>query len=378
MLSTQHKDKDEEMSAIEVVDHRVVYDNPIPHLKSRHGYFPGLAKTPSGDLVGLFLLGEAFDAADRETYVTRSSDQGKTWELQGPLYAGEEIKGGFKPTALSDGTLIALGYGFRRDDPEVEANPETGGLPEGKNLVSFSRDEGRTWTRPSALDLSRPEVIEVSGPCIELESGDLFATGATMKMWDGTTPSGNVGVVLTSPDKGRTWNDDTLFMRSENVCAYETRSCEMQDGRIVVMVWMFDEKAGDSLTNHVVVSHDSGHTWSDPIDTGIPAQASNLMYLGGDRLLTVHCHRGQEPIGLFVRTVDFANDSWNVLAEACAWNRSAVQKITSLLSMSTALRFGQPSLLALDNGDVLATHWSIEEGQGRILTHRLRVNPDAV
>ena len=82
------------MSAIEVVDHHVVYDNPIPHLKSRHGYFPGLAKMPSGDLVGLFLLGEAFDSADRETYVTRSSDLGRTWDLQRPLYVGEEIKGG--------------------------------------------------------------------------------------------------------------------------------------------------------------------------------------------------------------------------------------------------------------------------------------------
>ena len=34
---------------------------------------------------------------------------------------------------------------------------------------------------------------------------------------------------------------------------------------------------------------------------------------------------------------------------------------------------GQSSLLRLDDGDVLATHWAIEEGQGRILTHRLRV-----
>jgi len=73
------------MSAIEVIDHHTVYDNSIPNLKSRHGYFPGMVKVPSGDLVTLFVMGEAFDAANCETYVTRSSDGGRTWVLQGPL-----------------------------------------------------------------------------------------------------------------------------------------------------------------------------------------------------------------------------------------------------------------------------------------------------
>jgi len=42
--------------------------------------------------------------------------------------------------------------------------------------------------------------------------------------------------------------------------------------------------------------------------------------------------------------------------------------------MGESLRFGQPSQLALDNGELLATHWSIEQGQGRILAHRLRLD----
>ena len=362
------------MSAIKVIDHHVVYDNPIPNLKSRHGSFPGMVGLPSGDLVTLFVLGEAFDAANSETYVTRSTDDGRTWELQGPLCAEPEaMKSALKSTLLDDGTLVALGYGWERDDPEIGCNPETGGMPPGRNFVSFSADDGHTWTKPEAVPFSRPEVLETSGPCIRLSTGELFATGATFKMWDGTTPSGNVGVVIRSADGGRTWTDDRLFFEAENVCAYETRSCEMQPGRVVVMIWMFDEKAGTSRTNHVVVSHDAGVTWSDTIDTGIPAQASNLMYLGGDRLMTIHCHRSEEPIGLFVRVVDLANDSWKVLDETCIWSRAGAADITSLESMGTALRFGQPSLLRLANGDILATHWSIEDGQGRILTHRLRV-----
>ena len=32
-----------------------------------------------------------------------------------------------------------------------------------------------------------------------------------------------------------------------------------------------------------------------------------------------------------------------------------------------------PVLVALQDGEFLATHWSIEDGQGKILAHRLRV-----
>jgi hypothetical protein len=46
----------------------------------------------------------------------------------------------------------------------------------------------------------------------------------------------------------------------------------------------------------------------------------------------------------------------------------------SMVDMFGCLRFGQPSLLRLRNGEFLASHLGIEEGQGRIRTHRLRVD----
>ena len=45
----------------------------------------------------------------------------------------------------------------------------------------------------------------------------------------------------------------------------------------------------------------------------------------------------------------------------------------SAAEMFTSLRFGQPSLLALDDGEFLATHWCVEEGQGKIRVHRIVV-----
>ena len=37
------------------------------------------------------------------------------------------------------------------------------------------------------------------------------------------------------------------------------------------------------------------------------------------------------------------------------------------------VNLGQRSLLRLSETEVLATHWAVEDGQGRILTHRLHV-----
>jgi len=102
------------MPTIEILDHHVVYENPQPYNRSRHGYFPGLVQLASGDLLGLFVLGEAFEAANVTTVVTRSQDHGRTWDLEGPLHRREEAhrydSDYLKPTLLADGRLLAAGY----------------------------------------------------------------------------------------------------------------------------------------------------------------------------------------------------------------------------------------------------------------------------
>ena len=278
----------------------------------------------------------------------------------------------FKPTVLSDGTLIAIGYGFYRDNPENFVNPETGGLPDGANYVSFSHDNGHSWSHPEKISHGHPEILETSGPCIELKNGDLIASGPPMPMWDGTRPSGMQGFLLRSSDKGKTWDDKTVYYKNGNIFPAECRQCEMQNGRIVMIIWCLDEVAGKSLTNHVVVSEDNGITWSEPIDTGVSGQASNLMYLGDERLLVIHCVR-EGDVGLYVHLVDFTNNEWNILSKTKVWGNAPSKQIGRLADMGKGLKFGQSSLLQLDNSEILATHWAIEEGQGRILTHRLQV-----
>lgn len=91
--------------------------------------------------------------------------------------------------------------------------------------------------------------------------------------------------------------------------------------------------------------------------------------------MSIHCHRGDD-VGLYVRVVDFTGDRWKVIEEKVIWGASLRQQSKDgqkFHEFSKAIRFGQASLLRLSNGEILATHWAILEGQGKILAHRLRV-----
>ena len=62
---------------IEYVQGHVIYENPKPQLRSRHGYFPGVVQLPSGELLALFVMGEAFESVDQTTYWAVEEGQGR-------------------------------------------------------------------------------------------------------------------------------------------------------------------------------------------------------------------------------------------------------------------------------------------------------------
>jgi BNR repeat-like domain len=367
---------------IEYIEGHVIYENPKPKVRSRHGYFPGVIQAPSGELLALFVIGEAFESADQTTYVSRSEDLGKTWKLQGPLYAKSHeplpTSDYLKPQALQDGRLIALGYRFHRHDPEQPiAIEETDGVLSGDDIAAFSTDEGRSWTVPQVIPRSTPELLEIPSRCLQLQSGDIVATAGLMKMPDGTNPSGQFGVLLRSKDNGKTWDDKVHFFASpsKTVAAYESHLCQMQDGRLVAICWAFDTTTGQHFPNQLTVSHDNGYSWSAPKSTGHMGESANLLYLAGERLLSIHCHRRTD-VGLYLRLVDFSLNRWTVIEEKLIWGAGFGKQTRDgqkFHEFASSIRFGQASLLQLSNGEILATHWCVEDGQGKILTHRLRI-----
>jgi len=371
------------MPSIEKIAEHTIYESPKSQDPPLNARFPGVVQLPSGELLAIYELAKTVDKTVAHTFISRSSDLGKTWQFQGPLYDEKDLgldcqyNETLKPTLLKDGSLAAFGYQFYRPDLSVPiCNPETGGFLDGPNVILFSKDDGQTWTIPETIDRGCPEVLETTGGLVQLRSGDLIASGVAQRLWDGSNPTGEVGVLLRSKDAGKTWSNHERFYidKVKSTIPFESRMAELRDGNIISINWSYSMTKNIHLPNHVTISHDDGHTWSDPIDTGHMGQASNVMWVEGDILMSIHAHRAGD-VGLYVRLVDFSNDTWNVLEEQVIWGKARSQDTSKNIAGQFAdLQFGQPSLLRLNNDDILATLWCLEEGLCKIKTHRLRLN----
>jgi sialidase-1 len=349
-----------------------LYQNPDPLLVSRQATFPGIVQLPSGELVMVFCIGQAFDAADTRAFVSRSGDNGKTWSSPVRLHPHEttpEQSQSMKPLLLSDGSLLATGYAFVRPTPlSPVVDPATNELLKLVNLVSRSTDGGKTWTQPGYIDIEGAP-LELSGPCIQLQSGRII--GATTPF--NLSKSGHTGWIIASDDNGQSWRKLSEFYEAPagNVSAWECRLAEIAPGRVAVIFWAYDNAAGRNLNNHLVISHDGGETFEPARDTGIAGQASNLLPLGDDKLLTIHAHR-EAPVGLVVRRVDISAGGFRVEEELDLFKDDAMASNSAdIKKQFGSLKFGQPSLLRLQSGEILAACWAFENSQHVIKGYRL-------
>lgn len=358
---------------MKLLEEVVIYQNPAPLLVSRQAIFPGIVQLPDGELVALFTIGEAFDAANTRAYVTRSGDEGRTWSdpvrLSGREASPQESES-FKPLLLRDGTLVATGYVFVRPTPLTPiVDPDTFELLRLRNKVAFSSDGGRTWSEPEYFDVEG-EPLELSGPMIELSSGRLLGATAPFHL----RKEGHAGWIIASDDKGHSWRKLSEFYRSPagNIATWECRLCEMSPGRVAVIAWAYDNASSANRDNILALSDDGGETFR-VVETGVHGQASNLLALGNDKLLTIHAHR-EAPIGLMVRRIDLSGGRFAIEEELDLLGHEDMASETSdIRKQFASLKFGQPSLLRLSSGDILAPCWSFENSQYLIKAYRLQL-----
>jgi hypothetical protein len=60
-----------------------------------------------------------------------------------------------------------------------------------------------------------------------------------------------------------------------------------------------------------------------------------------------------------------------VQEEAVIWGKASAQDTSrNIIDQFAALKFGQPSLLRLNDDEFMATHWCVENCMYKIKTHR--------
>ena len=358
----------------------IIYDNPLPQLRSRHSFFPSLCQCADGSLTAMFAIGEAFESVDSTTCVSRSFDGGKSWTSPKACFD----KSGFsvpvtdyaKVVTLPDGQLLALGYAFPRPDPEKPlGNPETGGLLEDFVFFSISYDNGESWSEMHPIPEPWGGHAEASAPVTVLSDGTWLTPITGFPGWDGKMTGPIEGRVLRSTDGGTTWESTVCMAFSGPVTCYEQRICRLDSGTLVCIGWNEDTATGQRLPNHFTFSTDDGKTWSAPESTGVLGQAASLCALGGEKLLALHAvRRDTDRPGIYGYIVDFSEKKWSITEQQLLWEPNVpVLKDTHMAEIFAFLKFGQPSAIRLSDGDLLMTHWYAEQGQYKTCATRLRL-----
>jgi sialidase-1 len=140
---------------------------------------------------------------------------------------------------------------------------------------------------------------------------------------------------------------------------------------VAVLWWAYDHTRGTNLNNHIAFSPDGAETFGAAVDTGVPGQSSSLIHLEDETLLTIHAQR-EKDAGLVVRRVDVAGDRFDIREELELFADPAMGSTTADMKQQFGdLKFGQPSLLRLNETELLGYCWAFEEHQYIIKAFRL-------
>lgn len=324
--------------------------------------FPGAALLPDGKILLLYNSGSGFEAGDCRMYKAWSLDQGESFQFDGVMYEPGLVPFDLpftvcvKPTVLDHGEILAVGYGYLRDKPEMGLSDyaeQYGRFPQVKNITLRSRDNGRTWDRLEVID-HEFEGLELSGPAVMGQDGKLhfFAAPFVLKS------DMQSGLSYESSDRGHTWQRTGTFFRSSDIAPWEVRAMQMPNGRIVLIMWLFDLKKQTHCNTALVWSDDFGKTWSAPCDTGLRGQASNMLLYRGELYLLQARREGDHP-GIFLNKASFdAQDRVVVGPDCCVWDAAGqASRGDRIEQQFLTMRFGQPSALMLKDGTCLLFFW---------------------
>ena len=146
----------EAATEIQCLGSGIIYSNTLAHVHSIHGYFPSVVAMDNGEMLCSMVLGEAFEAANLSTHISRSLDGGETWQPEGRIRAelpGRITSNAARITAFPGGEVVMFMVRHDREDyPDAGlTNPDTLGFVPVELLTLRSFDYGRTWSDPTPI-----------------------------------------------------------------------------------------------------------------------------------------------------------------------------------------------------------------------------------
>lgn len=335
---------------------------------------------PGGDLLCSCVLSSGLGVNDFTPVLFRSTDYGWTWTEQGLVWPHLRQRWSMFASLSRNagGQLFFFGSRTPIDrSGEPFWSDATQGLKQNELIWATSTDLGQTWSEPTPIPMPIPGAAEAPAPLCSTRHGRWLAPYSPYNTFDpALAVERNQVVAVYSDDRGRAWQH-TAMLRFGDLQSggAEAWLIELSDGRLLGAGWQLGHD-GVEHPDAYALSHDGGTTWGPTRSTGVMGQSVGLAPLPEGRALFVYNQRRHGEPGVHLAVVRPTDADFGIEADAIVWRaRTATQKGTSgEHTQWTDFSFGEPHVIALPDGTLLVTLWSIQpDGTG---IRYVKVRPD--
>lgn len=365
---------------LSIVEHGVIYRNPLPGHRVINAFFPALQRVAGQEWICAMKVAGAMYSPDSRLEIARSTDGGRTWQHEGPIrrQSQDSIRWNYLSadlTQLLDGRLIVRALRVDHSDENMLMyNEKTQGLLPLQTCFFTSFDGGRSWSDPVCAEI-RPHFAATAeaapfGPMIELPDKRWFQLFETWKTYmdDGPFQLNTYG--LFSNDCGATWSTrvDVGIGGPERSYSHALPT-RLPDGRIYCSTWTADSQLQSHHELHSVVSTDASCTaWSAPQSIGVLGQTSCPLSLDGERVLLFYTQREQtDQPGLKLVGSEDGGRSFDTSQPLVVWDAYGkeslgVARTATYPSSHDLIAYGAPRIAKIDDSTAMAAFWCTQGG----------------